>query len=714
MLVYDRKEERTGVQEANAHSRKIHLGCDFVMVYGINDTLEERIKSFKDRGYGIHLMTGVAWGAYDDYLTGGFDGRTHWDEAQVLRDNGRRKNHVQTPYMVPTVAFADYLSGKLKRAVDAGVEAIHLEEPEFWVDTGYSDAFKREWEIFYHEPWQDPLITADAQYRASKLKARVYARTLDRLSSELKEYAKIKHKRDLRFYVPTHSLVNYTHWRIVSPEAALIDIPGVDGFIAQIWTGTARTQNRFTGVKKERTFETAFLEYGVMQELVRGTGKRMWFLHDPVEDDPKHDWDDYKNNYFRTVAASLFHPEIYHYEVSPWPSRVMNGRYPARQEGVVPKPIPPEYATNLLTIMHTLRDMKQPDVRFDRKMDTVGVFIADSAMYQRAVTDDHPLKNQPNEWEEIVFFDPFYGLCLPLLKNGLAVRPVQLDNVRRYPDYLDAYETLVLSYEFFKPEHPDVHNAIANWVKKGGALVYVGDGSDPYHRIRHWWTAHGYADPSQHLMECLGLDPTFTNGFARAGKGLVCHLKTAPCAIAKEKTKTLEYLAFMDKVFAEKGTAWEKHPSIVLRRGKYVVTAVMDEAECAREKTLPGRYMDLFTHDLRIVENPVLAVGSVGLYMDMAALQPAENEVLAISARADKFESGETCFAFTAEGPEGVLCACRVRTAFEPACVAMDTKGGKQRLAFTHDRISKTTFFTFPNDPDGVRVTVCNGEKTGA
>ena len=40
-------------------------------------------------------------------------------------------------------SFADYLTEKLKPAVDAGVEAIHLEEPEYWANGGYSEAFKK-------------------------------------------------------------------------------------------------------------------------------------------------------------------------------------------------------------------------------------------------------------------------------------------------------------------------------------------------------------------------------------------------------------------------------------------------------------------------------------------------------------------------------------------------------------------------------------------
>ena len=130
--------------------------------------------------------------------------------------------------------------------------------------------------------------------------------------------------------MPTHSLINYAHWRIVSPESSLIDV-GADGYIAQVWTGTARTANLYEGRRKERTFETAFLEYGAMQNLVRASGRRVWYLNDPIEDDPNHDWDDYRTNWESTLTASLLQPEVWHYEIMPWPDRVFNSRHPLEE-----------------------------------------------------------------------------------------------------------------------------------------------------------------------------------------------------------------------------------------------------------------------------------------------------------------------------------------------------------------------------------------------
>ena len=134
------------------------------------------------------------------------------------------------------------------------------------------------------------------RYRASALKVYLYRRLIGEVSAGVKAYAKSR-GRDLAFYVPTHSLVNYTQWKILSPEGTLLDVPTVDGCIAQVWTGTSRAGNVYHGHYGERVFETAFLEYGIMQELVRGTGRRMWFLHDPVEDNPQYTWEAFRDLY---------------------------------------------------------------------------------------------------------------------------------------------------------------------------------------------------------------------------------------------------------------------------------------------------------------------------------------------------------------------------------------------------------------------------------
>lgn len=140
-----------------------------------------------------------------------------------------------------------------------------------------------------------------------------------------------------------------------------------------------------------------------MQELVSGTDRNMWFLHDPIEDNPRYTWSDYKNNYLKTVVASLLHPEISQYEISPWPKRIFDGKYP-NEEGTGKEAIPEEYATTLLTIMHTLGDMNQDDIQEYGMAEKIGVLVSDSMMYQRKNfhTDDTYLSQRYDGTETIL------------------------------------------------------------------------------------------------------------------------------------------------------------------------------------------------------------------------------------------------------------------------------------------------------------------------
>ena len=110
-----------------------------------------------------------------------------------------------------------------------------------------------------------------------------------------------------------------------------------------------------------------------MAEMTRGTGKRTYLLNDPVEDDPKHDWTDYRVNYRKTLTASLMAPEATYFEVAPWPSRVFLGKFPAGSPDA--QTIPADYASILLAGFHQLRDMDQPDGDWSGATDRIGILL---------------------------------------------------------------------------------------------------------------------------------------------------------------------------------------------------------------------------------------------------------------------------------------------------------------------------------------------------
>ncbi len=682
------KFERTSFQTRQPWNPQGNLRADVAMVYGIDPTLPDRVKSWREHGYRVHLMTGVSWGEYQDYLYGRFDGVNHEDNAQTDRLGHKISHGRDVYYMCPADNYGQYLCVGVQRALDAGVEAVHLEEPEFWARAGWSEGFKREWQAYYHEPWESPDSSVDAQWRTSKLKYFLYRRALQQVFDYVQAYNQ-KTGKSVRCYVPTHSLINYAHWHIVSPESSLARLKGCDGYIAQVWTGTARTPNDFRGVRKERTFETAFLEYGAMQNLVRATGRSVWYLNDPVEDDPQHDWADYRGNWESTLTASLLQPDVWQYEVAPWPERVFGGRYPRNVPPEERKPIPPEYATELQTVMQALADMKQTDVQWDCGTQKIGVLVSDSLMFQR----EQPTPSDPD-------MAHFYGLALPLLKRGLPVTPVQLENVT-LPGFLDGQRVLMLSYQGQKPQTADVHGALTDWVKQGGVLVMVDDDLDPYNRVREWWNEDGKNERTArgNLFETLGVkDDDFAGEADRmvaVGKGGVVWLRESPVKLARSAEGDARLAGIVQTAAAKVSLEWKETNYLTLRRGPYVIGAGLDESVPGEPRVLRGCFVNLFDPDLKVQTTVALTPGARVFLLDLDAVKAAPPTVLASACKAlaDKGEDGRA--RWTVEGVGETPGVVLISSAKAPRTVRLD---GKTLDSFTYDDADGLITVRFPNE----------------
>ncbi len=634
--------ERTCFQTGQGWSENGNLRSDVAIVYGVDPGLPARIGTWRDRGYRIHVMTGVSWGNYQDYLYGRFDGINHENEAQTDRAGRKISHGGDVYYMSPGVNYGKFLCLGVQRALDAGAEAIHLEEPEFWVRGGYSEGFKNEWRSYYGEEWRPPHSSVDAQWRASKLKYFLYRRALQQVFDHVQGYNKTS-GRKVRCYVPTHSLLNYSHWRIVSPESSLARLDGCDGYIAQVWTGTSRTPNQYRGLLRERTFETAFLEYGAMQNLVRATGRTVWYLNDPIEDDPKHDWADYRRNWESTMVASLLQPDVWRFEVAPWPERVFGGRYPAGSPD--PKPIPPSYASELQVVCQALNDMDQKHWSWDCGTTGIGVAVSDSMMFQRG----DPTPSDPH-------LGGFYGLALPLLKRGMPVTPVQLENVG-LPDFLGGLRVLLLSYHGMKPLGPEVHPPLVDWVRRGGALVICDDDSDPYSAVSEWWNTgkFSYSTPRLHLLDALGVTrnlvgTTNGSGFARVGRGSVVWLRENPARLAASGDGDVRLVRIVREAVKRGGGKWTETDHLAMRRGPYVIAAGLDESVAAPPMKLHGRFVNLFDPELAVREDPTVGSGERMFLVDLGALRGRGARVVAASAKVLPSEVSARRFAAHVEG----------------------------------------------------------------
>jgi len=670
-------DERTVFQTHQPYSDRINSRADVAVVYGIDKTMPDRIKTWRDKGYRIHLMTGVAWGEYQDYYYGRFDGVNHEDEAQT-RQNGEKIGHGgDVYYMSPGKNYGKFLSVGVRRALDAGVEAVHLEEPEFWVGGGYGAGFKREWQDFYHQPWQDPSSSPDARWRAAKLMYFLYRRALQQVFDSIQDYNK-SHGTHVRCYVPTHSLINYASWGIVSPESSLARLNGCDGYIAQVWTGTARTPNYYKGVKKERTFETAYLEYGSMQNLVRATGRGVWYLADPIEDNPDHDWGDYRRNYQSTLVASLLHPEVSQFEVMPWPERIFNGDYPAENDPKRRVPIPSAYASELQIVFNALKDMRQSTVKWDSGSQGVGVVVSDSLMFQRGAP-------QSSDDE----MGHFYGLALPFVKRGMPIQPVQLEN-DTLPHYLDSFKVLLMTYEGMKPLSPEVHRPIADWVRAGGTLVFVDADTDPYLKVQEWWNTAGmsFATPREHLFQLLGLPAAPPHELNKVGRGRVVYLRRSPTELSKSSSGA-DQLADRVRTLAE-NLNWKDSSCFLLRRGPYVIAAGMDETESGTQ-SLRGDFVNLFDPALKVLNSVELKPDTRYFLIDLSKYR---SHVIASAGKVTIGASDTHRFQATLEGMANTPGVVLLRTPGRPVSASLD---GNPLSIDRYDSTRHLLWLRFPN-----------------
>ncbi len=706
-LISAQDNVKTTFQTSREWRPTIDNRADAVMVYGVGGnpsdktrnkgiSFEERVKSWKDRGYTTHFMTGIAWGEYQDYFTGKWDGKMHLDEGQVTAQGDTIWHGHMVPYIVPSENFLKYMKERnVKRVIDAGIEAIFMEEPEFWARAGYSEAFKREWKEYYGFDWKPQHESPENTYLSNKLKYHLYYRALNEVFTYAKEYGKSK-GMDVKCYVPTHSLVNYSQWRIVSPEASLASLPCVDGYIAQVWTGTSREPNYYNGRAAERVFETAYLEYGSMESMTAPTGRKMFFLTDPIEDWPR-DWVDYKHNYEATFTAQLLYPNIADYEVMPWPERIYEGLYRISKDSEIKARIPRHYSTQMQIMINSLNSMPKSENTVSGTKG-ISILMANSLMFQRFPT---------HEGYEDPQLSNFYGQAMPLLKRGIPVKTAHIENLQ-YKEALAHTEVLLMSYSNMKPLDPKAHKYLAEWVRKGGVLIYSGRDNDPFQTVMEWWNSNGnnYNAASDHLFNLMGIESGAADGTYKYGKGTVRIIRHDPKEYVLTENGDKEFVetvCSMYENYAKAGKVSFKN-NFYLERGPYNIVSVMTESISDEPYTVSGTLVNLFDPELPVCKTAEVKPGERGYFIDIDRIKKGKPQVVASSFRTYEEASKGKSYSFIAKSPVETSGIARILLPSEPEEVIVNGKNVFNTNNW--DSMSNTYLLSFENNPEGVNVNI--------
>ena len=748
--IRDVSEKRTCFQERADYDPSYAPKSDLALVYGLDESLPERLNRYAQAGYVCQVMFGISWGDYRDYLDGGFDGKSHWDEGQRDRNGKELIHNPGVPYLVPTASFCDYLTERLKRAVDAGAEGAVIEEPELTAAAGYSAAFARAYEEKYGEPFSPQHESAAATARAASLKAELYAEAIERVSRGVRTYAASLGKR-FSVTVATHSAINYSQWQIVSPVGQVGLMPGVDALIGQVWTGTSRTAQVYEGRVRERIFETALMEYA---SLVAAAGsKPVFLLTDPIEDSPAHSWEMYKKSYIDTLVACLLQPGVKYFEVCPWPRRVFLGRYPRVQPNIAQKdetscdaetakPIPADYASLLCGAFELLGSLPDEAGTYEGANVPLTVFLSESCLYERSTPDDIPCdrafegkgfklltalraekegsaeacsrllaeelegksEDKLNAFKESTLSPDFYGLTMPLVKHGLPLRFAFTSHIAAEGAVPKDIKAAILSYDFMKPRSPAVNQIIAAWVRGGGRLIFIGAGSPFADNPEAWWQKEGFASPEEHLFRLLGLESNLPEGSYPVGRGALRRVCLSPARICLKAERAEYWRGVVAETMRDAGTpaAWSNR--FVLRRGPCVICAVMDESVNEEPFKLSGLYADMLSPTFEVKRDVTVRPGERAVLYDLA-IANADFEIVGTQARVLSVKNADGSVRMELCAPKGIKAHIRLRLPQKPErCLLRGRDKAVRELPCEWDEDSHTALLSY--DSDGQPATL--------
>jgi hypothetical protein len=278
-----------------------------------------------------------------------------------------------------------------------------------------------------------------------------------------------------------------------------------------------------------------------------------------------------------------------------------------------------------------------------------------------------------------------YGLAMPLLKHGIPVAPVQLENVTA-PHYLDGFKVLLLTYQGMKPQSPEVHAPLANWVKRGGVLVFCDDDSDVFNAVHEWWNTgeHHFHTPREPLFAQLGFDPakavaaagtaaaTSSETSWKFGRGRVIWLRENPVQLAASAAGAEQMVALAQQAAKFAKLKWRETSSLVLRRGPYVIAAGLDESIAGPPRTLHGHFVNLFDPELRVQAQVELTPGSRFFLRDLDYEHTSTPQLLASAGRALPAKSPAKSPSYWVEGAAQTSAVLLLHCAAAPLSVTLE------------------------------------------
>ncbi|MBQ7337336.1 MAG: DUF4350 domain-containing protein [Clostridia bacterium] len=730
---FDLQGVRTTFQASVLYTDTRAVNADSVMVYSTSG--ENFATWYESEDYVVDMMIAInrADASYLDL------DKDNYNDIQMDSSG----NYLEHPaggsyYMVPSedwIEFAWY-EMLLPMIEQYHPQTIALEEPEMWIRAGYSQTFKDEWEEFYGEEWEAPNSSAAANLKANLLKTYLFERILTELSKRVKEVSP-----NTQIYIATHSTVNYAAWSITAGLNTYLALDVIDGVIGQTWADTHNSAFPYNGSNTVDNFTNAFIEYCSYVDSVEGTN--FYALADPVMDSTTRTEEGCQYFYRQSIAAQLMQPEINRFQILPWVQRAFGSATSA-------------YRTVQSQIFAMLNDIGGEEITMTAGTPGISYLASDSLSWM----------NTGSGWS-LNPTDGMYGLCAPLVRDGVPVKMKAMEQIYTADD-LEDVTLLLASYDTSVPLSEEVNIAIADWVKAGGTLLYI-SGHNQYWDIDDYFFWADDVTPLYNLLRHLGLEEitvntgdnngikpssrlsatvidledTFDNhalssyasyaitfdgaenpvmkignkviGFEESvGEGNVVVMGIPTAAFAQYKGGSTMLRTLVE--YALQYTEYEYVSSdlMITERGKYVIAHAFDEPV-----ELEGTYINLFDENLAILVDPVVPKE------DSLILINTDNFDLSIPRLG--FSSGEvddatlsesantTTYQFTSATNTIICNRLLAPTGTYPQSVTVTDQNGTEKtlLSILWDDDTHSLRFTVDGSREPLTVTVKWGNEKG-
>jgi hypothetical protein len=270
---------------------------------------------------------------------------------------------------------------------------------------------------------------------------------------------------------------------------------------------------------------------------------------------------------------------------------------------------------------------------------------------------------------------------------------------------------LVISYSNMKPLSTEPHKYLADWVKKGGVLLYCGEDNDHYQAVMEWWNTKGnhFSAASQHLFQSLGFKATEKEQRFKVGKGTVYVLRKNPKEFVLQPGESSAYIEIIKKAFEENAKAGKPgfKNSFYLQRGFYDIISVMDEGINNESFTINAPVIDLFDPELPILNTKVITPRHRAFLLNLNRVKEKNKpQVLASALRIYDENVKLNSYSFVCKSPINTTNSMRILLPNAAGQIIITNSNGEKitNVASSRDTASHTACLRFENNPDGIKV----------